>query len=130
MATSGRSHYIESVRVQLGAWKVELDETRRSAKAAAAKLDETAAREAEAALAALGMKEQALESRLTDVERASDDAWEMPRISLEIAWDDLRAASRTAARFEALARRQSATSTSPLATSWPGSFSEREQKKS
>lgn len=128
MITSPRNHYVESVRVQLGAWKVELDETRRSAKAAAAQLDETSAREAEAALAALGMKEQALESRLAEVERASDDAWEMPRIGLEMAWDDLRAASRVAARFEALARRRSSNATSPLATSWPGSLSEREAK--
>ena len=94
---STREVYEKKLRAQLDEWKAELDVL----KAKASNAEANAQLEYEHILAGLKGKHETAKSKLQELERASDDAWEDIKEGLEFAWIELRDAFKSAAsRFK------------------------------
>lgn len=95
--TEKRDAYVEKLKSKLDQWNAEIDEIE-------AKADQTEAEskiEYEKQLEDLRAKRKNVEDKIVELQQAGDGAWEDLKAGVEIAWDSLGNAIKSAAsRFK------------------------------
>lgn len=91
-----RDAYVERLKTQLGGWSADIEKL----KARASKISTDAKSEYEEQLADLRKQRDALAARVTDLQEASDEAWDDLKQGVQAAWDRAKESfQKTMARF-------------------------------
>ena len=91
-----RDAYVERLKTQLGEWSADIERL----KARASKVSADAKAEYEEQLADLRKQRDALAARVTDLQEASDEAWDDVKQAVQAAWDRAKESfQKTMARF-------------------------------
>jgi chromosome segregation ATPase len=91
-----RDAYVERLMTQLGEWSADIERL----KARASKVSADAKAEYEEQLADLRKQRDALAARVTDLQEASDEAWDDVKQAVQAAWDRAKESfQKTMARF-------------------------------
>lgn len=82
-ARSPRDAYVEQLKTQLGGWSADIEKL----KARASKISADARAEYEEQLAGLREQRDALAAKVTELQEASDEAWDDVEKGAQAAWD-------------------------------------------
>jgi chromosome segregation ATPase len=82
-AGGDRDAYVERLKTQLGGWSADIEKL----KARAGRISADARAEYEEQLAALREQRDALAAKVTELQEASDDAWDDVKKGVQAAWD-------------------------------------------
>ena len=93
---SSRTDHVNLLDSQLAEWKAEFASLREQAKKMAGKVTGDASHDVQATLDALKEREQNVERKIRELKAASDDAWDTMKVGFEVAWIDLKGASKEA----------------------------------
>ncbi|HET6496000.1 MAG TPA: hypothetical protein VFH61_11640 [Thermoleophilia bacterium] len=82
-AGSARDAYVERLKTQLGGWSADIE----MLKARAGKISADARAEYEEQLAGLREQRDSLAAKVSDLQAASDEAWDGLKQGVQVAWD-------------------------------------------
>lgn len=88
----GRSAYVERLKTQLGEWSADIEKL----KARAGKISADAKAEYEAQLGTLRQQRDALAAKVSELQGASDEAWDDLKRGVQEAWDRARVSFQAA----------------------------------
>ena len=83
---SARDAYVEKLKVQLGEWSADIEKL----KAGASRVSAEAKVDYEEQVAGLRKQRDSLASKVTDLQEASDEAWDELKQAAQAAWDRAR----------------------------------------
>lgn len=81
--TNGRDAYVEKLKIQLGEWSADIEKL----KVGASRVSAEAKVEYEEQIAGLRKQRDSLASKVTDLQEASDEAWDEVKQGVQAAWE-------------------------------------------